>query len=349
MSLLQVESALSWAVSIANDDNYYYAQPSVLPYGMDCSTFCIKAYDQAGVDTHSASYTGDMESELIRDNVFISITFDYSSARRGDIFLKHISGSNGHCCLYLGNGQIVHAANSASGILVANYYENGYQKILRLTNQVPTSASWHAKQTGEYAESSSEAQENAIKIFETLSGYGWTLEAVSGFLGNLGRESGYNPWRWEGDVVISATDDYNITESRIHGYGLVQFTPAGKYVRDTNAQAMLNFSPNFSDVSGTPEDGRAQCEFINSYADYYPTSSYPQTYNEFKAWTGSPEDAASIWIHNYERPLSYDTEGTRRATARRWFEFLGGYTPPPQRRSSKLPIWLLNKIIRKEL
>lgn len=348
MSQLQLDRAINWALSIGNDNRYYYAQPSQLPFGMDCSTFVIEAFNYANVPTHGASYTGNMEQCFTQNNTFTSINFDYSQAQRGDVFLKHISGNIGHACIYLGSGQIVHAANSSSGILVANYYENGYQKILRLTDQTSTSYSWHAKSTGGYLKEDVEAQENAILIYSELSSYGWTLSAVSGFLGSVGAESGYNPWRWESDVVIASTDSYNISVATNHGYGLVQFTPASKYVWDGYAQSLNNFSPNYSDQTGTPEDGRAQCEFLNSNADYYSTSAYPQSYAEFKAWTGTPEEAASIWLHNYERG-GYNTEQDRRNLARWWYDFLGGITPPtPSYHRKALPIWLINKIVRKE-
>lgn len=349
MSITQLNAAINWALSIAADDRYYYSQPSQLPFGMDCSTFVIEAFNYANVPTHGATYTGDMEQCFTVDNTFTSLTFDYSIAQRGDIFLKHVSGNIGHCCIYLGNGRIVHAANSSSGILEAAYYENGYQKILRLTDQTPVSYNWNAKTTGGYLKEDVEAQENAILIYSELSSYGWTLSAVCGFLGSVGAESSYNPWRWEDDIVISSTDSYNISDgNRRHGYGLVQFTPASKYVWNSAAQSMLNFSPNYSDVTGTPEDGRAQCEFINSFADYQPTSTYPQSYADYKAWTGTPEEGASIWLYNYERG-GYATEQDRRNLARWWYDFLGGITPPtPTHRKKGLPIWLINKIVRKE-
>lgn len=349
MSLLQLNNAVNLAVQMANDNRYYYVQPAVPPYGWDCSSFVIHCFESAGVSCHGASYTGDMLQKMTIDNTFTALTFDLNNAQYGDIFLRHTSGNDGHTCIYLGNNQIVHAANSSLGIIVGNYYANNYQNILRLTDQLPTQYSWHAKTTGPYDKTDIEAQENAALIYQTLSAYGWTISAVSGLLGNIGYESSYNPWRWQNDVVISSTDSYNIDISTAHGYGLVQFTPASKYVWNMSAQSMQNFSPNFSDVTGTPEDGRAQCEFINGYADYYSTTAWPQTYAEFKGWTGSPEDAASIWIHNYERPGSYATEPGRRQLARWWYDYLGGLIPPqPTVKRPGLPIWLLNKIVRKE-
>lgn len=351
MSLLQLNNAINWAIQIANDPRYYYHMPPIPPYGYDCSSFVIDAFRQAGVPVYSAIDTTNMISEMTTNNTFTNIAFvDINNCQRGDILLKPYAGAAGHTCIYLGNGQIVHAANSSTGIVVANYYNNGYTDILRLTDQLPGSWTWHAKPTGEYQKEDIEAQENAALIYEQLSQYSWTMAAVAGFLANVGFEGVYNPWRWEHDIVISSTDSYNIDVSRSHGYGLTQFTPASKYVWDSNAQQMSGFSPNYSDIAGTPQDGRAQIEFINSYADYLPTTSHPQTYQEFKQWQGAPEDAASIWLHNYERPQVYTTETDRRTLARWWFDFLGGITPPtPTRRRSKLPIWLIMKITRKEL
>ena len=349
MSLVQIENTINLAVSMANDNTYYYVSPSVPPYGWDCSGFVLHCFETSGVDIHGATYTGDMLQKLTIDNTFTAITFDLSIAQRGDIFLVHDPANNKeHTVIYLGNNQIVHAANSSIGIVVASYYANSYQYILRLTNQLPYNYQWHAKRTGYYNKEDIEAQENAIMIYSTLAAYGWTLQAVCGMLGNIAYESAYNPWRWEGDVVISSTDSYNISVATNHGYGLVQFTPASKYVWNSAAQSMQNFSPNYSDIPGTPEDGRAQCEYINSYADYYPTTTWPQSYSDFKAWTGSAEDAASIWIHNYERPQSYSTENNRRTTAAWWYNFLGGITPPQPTRKTKLPIWLIMKIVRKD-
>lgn len=348
MSQLQLDSAISWAVAIANDNRYYYQTPPNPPFGMDCSYFVIHAFDQAGVDTHGATYTGDMLQCFTTNNTFTAIPFDLSVAQRGDVFLRHTSGSDGHTCIYLGNNEIVHAANSQRGIYVGSYYPNGYQYILRLTDQTPTSYSWHAQATGGYLKESVEAQENAILIYGFLTSLGWTLEAVCGLLGSIGSESGYNPWRWESDIVIASTDSYNISVSTSHGYGLVQFTPASKYVWNSAAQSMTHFSPNYSDVSGTPEDGEAQINFLDQFADYIPTTRYPQTYQEYKAFTGTPEEAASIWLYNYERG-GYPTENTRREVARWWFTFLGGIIPPtPTRSKRRLPVWLIYKTIRKE-
>lgn len=202
---------------------------------------------------------------------------------------------------------------------------------------------WHAKLTGAYAETSQEAYDNCVEVWNVLGSLGWTLNAVCGVLGNQNWESGYNPWRWQYDQVLSTNDQYIIEHDRNHGYGLFQFTPAGKYIYDSNAQAYPEYAPNFSNQAGQPTDGIAQLKFVNTYADYYSTSAYPLSYSDFKASTQLPEYLASAWLYNYERPEDPSaTESDRQASARYWYQVLQGLppVPPTPTSSSKYKWWL---------
>jgi len=205
---------------------------------------------------------------------------------------------------------------------------------------------WHAQTIGAYARTSQEAYDNAVETWNTLGSLGWTLNAVCGLLGSQEWEGGYNPWRWQYDQVLSITDTQTIATSRNHGYGLVQFTPAGKYIYDTNAQAFSEYNPNFSDHAGQPTDGIAQLKFINGYADYYSTTAYPLSYSDFKASTQTPEYLASAWLYNYERPGDPSaTESDRRTAARYWYQVLQGLppVPPVPTGSSKFKWWLYTR------
>lgn len=183
---------------------------------------------------------------------------------------------------------------------------------------------FYCKKTGAYSQSSNEAIENAHKAWSILGGRGWTINAFVGFWANVGAESGYNPWRWQGDNV-RASNGYpwkNI------GYGFTQFTPAKKYISDSKAQAINGFGPNFSNRVGSVADGHAQLLFVDQYADYIPTSRFPMSYAEFKRSVQSAEDLAAVWLVNYERPEGIpEKEVTRRRYARYWWGVLSD-TPP---------------------
>lgn len=61
---------------------------------------------------------------------------------------------------------------------------------------------------------------NVDTIYRALSDKGWTVNAISAVLGNLETESTFNPGLWQsGNIGVSST-----------GFGLVQWTPATKYI-----------------------------------------------------------------------------------------------------------------------
>ena len=189
---------------------------------------------------------------------------------------------------------------------------------------------WHCKPYYGYLKESTEAKDNAIEIAEILHRNGWTINAIAGMLGNVGNESGYNPWLWEmqhpGSTepdILASTDTELIANSNHHGYGLFQFTPAGKYIYDQYAQTYQGYGPNFSDIPGSYLDGQAQVIFVHYHADYAPTTTYPYTYQQYKESDDTPEYLAAVWFFNYERGAAW---GVERATdARYWYDFLVDY------------------------
>lgn len=207
---------------------------------------------------------------------------------------------------------------------------------------------WHAKSKGAYSKTSTEAKENAKEIYNLLNSKGWTLNAICGMLGNLGAESGYNPWRWQNDNIPS-TNDSPYTN---RGYGFTQFTPGGKYINDDRAKAISGYSPNLSNSPGTVNDAYAQMVFLDLYADYYPTETYPISYSLYKDSLDDVDLLAEVWLYNYERPG--DPEATveaRRKNALYWYNYLSGETPEPPtpptptptKKKSKMPVWMMIK------
>ncbi len=74
-------------------------------------------------------------------------------------------------------------------------------------------------------------------IYNYLSKHGWSLEAICGLLGNIDRESVYNPGVWE---VQDVTSD---------GYGIVQWTGADeKFLSWLNKELGKNDSEDMVDL-----------------------------------------------------------------------------------------------------
>lgn len=183
---------------------------------------------------------------------------------------------------------------------------------------------WVNQKYGGLSQSSAGAESNVIMFRDILQPIGWSLGAIAALAGNSEYEGGLNPWRWENDDVLSYGDPL-IDTSYSQGYGLFQFTPAGKYISDSRAQALTGYGPNYDDVTGSQNDGTAQLLFVNSYADYYPTSTYPLTFPEFKVSNQIPEYLAAAWVYNYERPADpAATIAGRQVAARYWYDFLEG-------------------------
>lgn len=180
--------------------------------------------------------------------------------------------------------------------------------------------------TGNYYLSMSEMEENARLFYDRMSGYGFTLNAIAGMLGNIQTESTVNPGIWQSLKPFAG------------GYGLVQWTPYTNY----SDWAGSNWEDN-----GDLECERIAYEFANG-EQYYSTKSYPLSADEFKNSTDSPAYLAYAFLYNYERPKNKN-QPKRRTQAEYWYQFLSGGEEPPKPGpdtptepvGSKFPAWML--------
>ena len=169
---------------------------------------------------------------------------------------------------------------------------------------------------------------NALYIYNAFKDKGWTLNAVAGMLGNMQRESTLNPGIWQNNDVGNTSG----------GYGLVQWTPATKYIDwllpGSDASTMDN---NIS---------RILYELENNL-QWISTELYPMSFQEFTKSTERPEDLASVFLYNYER-AGVSAENERRENALNWYLYLGGIIPPYEVKPHRFP-WVIyaNKLRNK--
>lgn len=224
---------------------------------------------------------------------------------------------------------------------------------------------WYAKPAGGYGIGSTEWIGNFNEIYNMLA---WTDEAKAGMMGNLQHESGFNPWRWEGDHVGSQYEN---------GYGLPQFTPASGYL------GLSGVTPNLSTTSttagATPEDGARQIQAIDRdelskwvsscWRDSWSPVAYSQlyayraqvlatwgdgsniTFTQFKACT-DVDAAAFIWLACYERPGVPNLDVRKQTAEYIYQNYMGGVIPPtpdpptpPTPSGQGVPFWLLKKAV----
>ena len=114
-----IESAVNWAVKIANDNSHGYDQNSRWGPNYDCSSLVISAFEQAGckVKSGGATYTGNMKSVFLRYG-FSDVTSKIALStgmglKRGDVLLN----TKSHTALVVEDGgkTIVNASINENG------------------------------------------------------------------------------------------------------------------------------------------------------------------------------------------------------------------------------------------
>lgn len=172
----------------------------------------------------------------------------------------------------------------------------------------------------------SEMKNNALEIYSHFSALGWSVNAICAMLGNMETESTINPGIWE-----------SLTVDTSRGYGLVQWTPATKYI----------------DWAGEGyEDGNKQCERIQYEVENglqwfsnpsAPIEVPPISFSEFSVSTLDVVTLANYFLWYYEHPANIN-QSNRGEQAKQWYEFLTGDTPvvpPTPIKKKKMPVYMM--------
>lgn len=104
--------------------NRYVHGGSSLVTGTDCSGFTSLIYKEFGYSL-SRTPSGQLSSN--------GRSIDYSQIQPGDIICYGKGGKCTHVALYMGNGQIIHSANSRKGVIIS---AADYDNILAIKNVI---------------------------------------------------------------------------------------------------------------------------------------------------------------------------------------------------------------------
>lgn len=153
-----------------------------------------------------------------------------------------------------------------------------------------------------------EMETNARYIWNYLKGNGWSMNAVAGMLGNMQTESTINPGIWQ-----------NLNEGNTSGgFGLVQWTPATNLITWANSSYL-----DYHEMDTQLE--RIEYELANGL-QYYPTTTYPETFRQFKTSTKDPYYLGMAFLANYERPAE-PNQPARGQQATAWYNYLKSIDP----------------------
>ncbi|WP_071865914.1 phage tail tip lysozyme, partial [Enterococcus haemoperoxidus] len=157
-------------------------------------------------------------------------------------------------------------------------------------------------------------EQTAKQIWDYFLGQGWTKEAIAGLLGNIQSESSVIADRWQGDIIGNMNG----------GYGLVQWTPATKYI-DWATQNGLVYQDVISQCR------RIQWE-VERNIQWFPNPERLDLVNiSFREFTQlkNVKLAAEYFIAFYEHP-EYPNQPARARQAENWYNLLkntSGVTP----------------------
>lgn len=331
-----INTAYRWAINTCNKDNVGYSQNyrnqqtvnGVTYY--DCSSFIWYSLKAGGFDVIGAYGQAYPFTTATMSDVLIKLGFTrYSSNIEwlpGDILLIRNSERQHTEMVYQGHTTMgAHTSKYSLDKQVSiNEYETDssyYQYLYRYAGGASASYEWIY---GNRYLSNSEMENNAYIFYSIMSGKGWTLNAISGTLGNIEKESTINPGLWQ-----------NLTENPKLGFGLVQWTPSTNYTNWANSNGYRI------------DDGDYQCKWIDeltvSSGQWIVTTNYNMTFDEYKGSSLSPDYLASAFLKNFER-AGVEVESERRECAIKWYNFLNGLspiTPQESTKKKKMPIWMM--------
>lgn len=134
---------------------------------------------------------------------------------------------------------------------------------------------------------------NAQALANIAINWGWSKNAIAALCGNSRVESYVNPNMWQNQYADPA-----------NGYGLFQWTPATK---------LISWAQGIGQDYTTGETQMARLKYeIENGIQYYPTTNYPETFQQFSVSNKSVDYLTRAFVTNYERPANISESIDRR-------------------------------------
>lgn len=148
---------------------------------------------------------------------------------------------------------------------------------------------------------------NSKYIYSFLASKGWSTNAVAAMLGNMEAESGLNPGRWQSDSVGNTAA----------GYGLVQWTPATKYLDWCASEGYSDASEMDSGLNRIIFEAENQLQWIQ-------TEDFSFSFSDFTKSDRNAGELAIAFLLNYERPADQgaSVQNYRSELGSKWFEYI---------------------------
>ena len=347
--MADIQTAFNYCVQACNDPYIGYSQGprrTTIKLGVTYNTYCDCSSLMSWCLTNAGYFavnpwftTRSMQAKLLNLG-FTEMSAKTNAWQAGDILWR-----TGHTEMVYSasgtGGRTMGAHNARAGTAFADQvsihtrkdYGSEWTYLYRApgAGPVPTDISWH--QANDYYDPLSDEQyDNAILIHAYLQNEGFTDAAIAGILGNFQRESTINPGIWQ-----------SLNQGNLNGgYGLAQWTPATKYLDYATA--------NNIDTNNADTNGPGQLDFLLYSALHgewllRPAYGYTYTWDQFKVLT-DPQEAASAFLYQYERPAVYTSEPERRQYAQTWYdEMQNGWPSDPGGTGGNSIVDLLGGII----
>jgi len=247
-----IESAVAWAIDIANDPRHGYSQIDRWGPNYDCSSFVISAFEQAGVSLREAgaNTTRDMRGPMISCG-FVDVTVQIGldsgyGLQPGDVLLNY----SAHTCMAIGGGKVANCrtdeGNPQSGdqsgneIRIQNYWDgspNKWNCVLRYKGSHIGSNVSGSDSESEYAAAPRTVLRKGMRgedvkaLQEKLNSLGYNCGAADGIFGQ-------NTFR----AVVAFQEDHHLDADGI----------AGKLTQAAIEEALKNPTPPAAEIPADP-------------------------------------------------------------------------------------------------